>query len=107
MTFMPHGHSVWIEPRKLAYLLTTGKAGFFLRHGFDPARPWELENALRVHPLMNPYESEFITPHGRKYVIRCSMRSPDGRNPCALSVWMFDRFSIFGRLVTAYASPVI
>jgi len=104
LSFLPNAGTVRIDLPKLTYLLTTGKAGFFLRHGFDPARPEELEAAIRQRPIDNAFEDIFVTRHGFKFTVRCAMRSPDGRNPCALTVWIFDPGAINARLVTAYAS---
>ncbi len=106
MTFLPNANNVEIDPRKLTYLLTTGKAKFFILHGFDSGRPMELDAALRAHPLRNPIENSFQTVHGTKYTVRCSFPSPDGRNPCILSTWIIDAGKTHPRLVTAYASPL-
>jgi hypothetical protein len=100
---MPGASNVLIDPRKLQYLLTTSKAGFFLSHGFDATYPHELDAALRAHPASNEVEKFEYSLHGSKYVIRAALRSPDGRNPHARSVWIFDAGATFARFVTAYA----
>jgi filamentous hemagglutinin len=105
VSFLPNAHSVHIEPSKLTYLLTTGKAQFFILHGFDPNQPHELDAALRQHPTRNRVESASHTVHGDKYTVRCTLPSPDGRDPCALTVWMVDVGQIEARVVTGYASP--
>jgi hypothetical protein len=107
VSFLPNPYNVRIDLPKLIYLLTTdlGKAKFFALHGFDPSRPKELDAALRKHPVLHPFENMNLTPHGAKYTIRCSLPSPDGRNPCARSVWIFDLGHSEARFVTAYARP--
>jgi hypothetical protein len=98
--------NVIIEPPKLRYLFTDlGKAKFFVMHGFHPSRPHELEAALRQHPVQNEIGGVFVTIHGTKFNVRCSMPSPDGRNPCTFSCWQFDLGMITARFITAYASP--
>jgi hypothetical protein len=78
---MPGASNVLIEPQKLQYLLTTGKAGFFLLHGFDVTRPHELEAALRAHPVANEVEKFEYSSHGSKYVIRALSVRPTGAIP--------------------------
>jgi hypothetical protein len=105
VSFLPNATTVRIDPAKLAYLLTSGKAAFFLRHGFDPDRPRQLDAALRQHPVNNRFENMIIGVHGVKFTVRCSLPSPDGRNPCAFTVWIFDPGTTEARFVTGYASP--
>jgi hypothetical protein len=105
VSFVPNARSVRISPAKLTYLLTSGKAGFSIRHGFDAGRPVELEAALRQHPIINPFENRFVTVHGVKFTVRCALPSPDGRNPCMFTVWIFDSRTTEARFVTGYASP--
>jgi hypothetical protein len=99
--------SVEIDPQKLTYLLQRdpGKAKFFGSYGFDPARPLELDAALRLHPVLNPYDSWHKTVHGIKIVIKCTLPTPDHRNPCVKTVWIIDAGQTMPRFVTGYASP--
>jgi hypothetical protein len=30
------------------------------------------------------------SPHGVKYVVECSLETPDRRNPCLRSVWIIE-----------------
>jgi hypothetical protein len=60
VTVLPNAHNVRIDPAKFTYLVTSGKALFFIR-GFDPSRPMELEAAPRQHPVINPFEDKFVT----------------------------------------------
>ncbi|MBV9734399.1 MAG: hypothetical protein JO209_00715 [Acidisphaera sp.] len=41
------------------------------------------------------------TGFGIKYVVRCVLTTPDGRDPCVLSVWIDDAVGR-PRFVTAY-----
>lgn len=104
--WLPNLHQAQIHPDKLSYLLTTGKARFFTAHGFDPRHKEGLEEALRSHPARNPSSDPVVTIHGTKYVVSCSMPSPDGRDPCTLSVWIVDHGKTIPRFVTAYANPL-
>jgi hypothetical protein len=50
MSFIPGARNAQVDPRKLRYLVTSGKARFFTDHGFDPSREAEWIAALRQHP---------------------------------------------------------
>lgn len=104
---LPNAEDARVDPRKLAYLQASGKLKFFEMHGFDRSRPAELIAALKTHPLRNPVEQVIpAPPHGVKYTVRCSIPSPDGRDPCALTVWIIDAGQTVPRFVSGYASPV-
>lgn len=77
------------------------KARFFLHCGFSLATWQALAAALARHPALNPVENTTSTRYGAKYVVRCSLVTPDGRNPCVVTVWMKDGDAP-PRLVTAY-----
>ena len=83
-----------------------GKATFFVRFGFSLANPAELKKALLDHPLNNPVTKHTVTPYGERYVITCSLATPDGRNPCIITVWDAEPTNPNPRLVTAYANPL-
>jgi hypothetical protein len=104
VTVLPAGNNLRIDLRKLVFLLTSGKARCFTYHGFSLLRPSELDTALRVHPVTNQVEDIVLTVHGVKFTGRCSLPSPDGRNPCTLTVWIVDPGRTQARFVTAYAS---
>lgn len=107
MSVVPNAGNAIIAPAKLQYLLVknTGKAGFFRLFGFDPARPHELERALRWHVCNRHYDRDWMTVHGIKYEVKCSAPSPDGRDPCIVSGWIVDTGHVIPRLITAYANP--
>jgi hypothetical protein len=104
VSFVPDAQNASVDPRKLTYLVSGGKAGFSA-HGFNPGRPDEWIAALRQHPLLNRIENTCPSVHGVKYTVRCSLPPPNGRNPCAFTVWMFDAGRSVPRFVTGYASP--
>jgi hypothetical protein len=78
-----------------------GKAAFFGALGFSRQDWRALASALGEHPSRNPIERTSQTPFGSKHVVRCTFESPDGRNPCIVTVWMRDGTAP-ARLVTAY-----
>lgn len=79
------------------------KAQFFLAYGFSETDWQFLACALRCHPADNPVAAEEETEYGRKLIVRCQLRTPDGRNPCIRTVWMIKSGGQ-PRLVTAYPS---
>lgn len=102
---LPNRERRRVSGRKVAaYLLDLDhpdggpKARFFRAFGFDEAT---LEEALMRHPELHPVDATLLGRHGRKYVIRCSLPSPDGRDPCILSVWILRTDGV-PDLVTAY-----
>lgn len=66
------------------------KAAFFLARGFSTERRDEMADALAAHPDRNLVETTSPTPWGLKYVVRCSVETPNGRNPCIRTVWRED-----------------
>jgi filamentous hemagglutinin len=77
------------------------KAKFFKSFGFVAEHAESLITALFDHPIRNSVFEVKSSPFGEKYVIRCAIETPDGRNPCVVSIWVIepDRRP---RLVTAY-----
>ncbi len=108
MTQLPGAASAVVDEAKIrVYLLDPthprngGKAGFFLSFGFQPSRWTEMAKALLEHPLTNPVAATSASVHGAKHVVRCSIQTPDGRNPCVTTVWM-TQIGHNPRLITAY-----
>jgi len=109
---LPDAESAVVPPAKVRdYLLDAshpkngGKAAFFERFGFSRAAFLTLADALRFHPIRNPLLETAPFEFGMKYVVRCSLLSPDGRNPCAQSIWIVEADDP-PRLVSDYpASP--
>lgn len=108
-TVLPHAHAARVSHEKVRdYLLDPGhpdnggKAAFFQRFGFDRLTWTALWDALLEHPCVNPVAVIQPNPYGTRYVVRCSVASPDGRNPCITTVWIIDQGGSTPRLVTAF-----
>jgi hypothetical protein len=83
-----------------------GKAKFFGSFGFSQANWMDLKKALLDHPRTNSVTNFAPTQYGgQKYVVSCSLTTPDGRNPCVVSVWIIEPPDPNPRFVTAYGGP--
>jgi hypothetical protein len=81
------------------------KAIFFRSFGFSSANWSELKQALLDHPLQNPVTNQTSNPFGQKFEVSCSLMTPDGRNPCIISVWIIEPPDPNPRFITAYPNP--
>jgi hypothetical protein len=111
MSQLPRAANAVLDDRKITqYLLNTAhptgaaKAKFYMSFGFSPAHSGELKSALLDHPQNNPVTSQMSNPSGQKFEIRCSLVTPDGRNPCIISVWIIEPPDPNPRFITAYPS---
>lgn len=102
-------HNAYVADAKVRdYLLDPnhprngGKARFFQRFGFAQQHWTALQNALRIHPQVNPVTKVPPNPYGTRYTVRCSLLSSDGRNPCITTIWVMDSLSNTPELVTAH-----
>ena len=77
------------------------KARFFRSFGFVAEDADTLMTTLFDHPIRNSVAAVKQTPFGDKYVVRCEIETPDGRNPCITSTWVVEAGE-GPRLVTAY-----
>jgi hypothetical protein len=77
------------------------KAAFFESCGFVGSDRDLLLSALFDHPARNEVERVVPNPFGTKYVVRCTLQTPGGRDPCIRSVWIIEADGL-PRLVTAY-----
>ncbi len=107
MTTVPNAEAATVGARRLAdYLLDEAhpdggsKAVWFRRFGFDRAAPDVLADALRRHVRERTVEDPVETVNGVKWAVRCDLVTPDGRNPCIMSVWL-DRGDGVPDLLTA------
>lgn len=113
MSLLPNAAGARIPDHKITrYLLdpnhsvqAAAKAHFFAAHGFSRAHWRELRQALLDHPQVNSVSARITTPFGEKYEVSCSLVTPDGRNPCIVSVWIIEPSDPDPRLVTAYPNP--
>jgi hypothetical protein len=105
---LPDAGSAVVEDAKVRdYLLNAahpgnlGKTALFQAFGFQPAA-WEaMRDALRKHPVVNEVVGTTRNPHGTKHEVRCSLGTPDGRDPCLTTIWIVET-GCPPRLVTAY-----
>ncbi len=78
------------------------KAAFFLGLGFDEER-WEaLAAALRDHGADNEVTDARASDHGVLHCVDGTIKTPDGRNPQARTVWLIEEATTAPRLITAY-----
>ena len=112
MSQLPRVANAILEDRKITqYLLKTvhptgaAKAQFFMSFGFSPTNWAELKSALLQHPRKNPVTSQSSNPFGQKFEVSCSLVTPDGRNPCIISVWIIEPPDLNPRFITAYPNP--
>ncbi|MEL6060922.1 MULTISPECIES: DUF6883 domain-containing protein [unclassified Methylobacterium] len=98
-----------VPPAKLTdYLLRLdhpvggSKAAFFQALGFSDSHLDVITAALIAHPDHNPVAEIERDRWGTRCVVRCRIRTPDGRDPCILTVWIVPPNETDVRLVTAY-----
>jgi hypothetical protein len=111
MSQLPGAASAALTDHKITqYLLNpahpigAGKAKFFGSFGFSQANWTGFKKALLDHPRRNSVTKQITTRFGEKYEVSCSLTTPDGRNPCIVSVWIIKPPDPNPRFVTAYAS---
>ncbi len=105
---LPDSDRLLVEKSKLAsYLLNlshkdgASKAKFFLQRGFN-ADKWEaFAKALQTHGASQTVTGIETTRHGKKFTVECQIKTPDGKDPCILSVWI-QATGKAPRLVTAH-----
>ena len=112
MPFVPGMVNCILNKNKLiSYLLNEshpkGKSKFlfFKKFGFSPNDPEELEYALKSHPVDHEFVKTVWTDFGLRYEVECSIRSPDGRDPCVVSVWQENEDGL-PAFITAYPKKV-
>ncbi|TMJ58673.1 MAG: hypothetical protein E6G81_10510 [Alphaproteobacteria bacterium] len=104
-------HATLADAKITQYLLNTAhpigaaKAVFFASFGFSLANWAELKKALLDHPLRNPVTDRRSGPFGELFEVSCALATPDGRNPCIISVWLIEPPSANPRFITAYPNP--
>ena len=108
MTQLPGAATALVEETKvLDYLLNSGhpqnggKSAYFQAFGFCGDQWTVMRNALIDHATVNHIAGSSQSPHGTKHTVRCSIQTPDRRNPCITTVWIVDG-SRPPRLVTCY-----
>ncbi|MDA8257082.1 MAG: hypothetical protein M0Z99_15885 [Betaproteobacteria bacterium] len=106
---LPNSHCATVAREKIVdYLLNArhirgkSKATFFGMFGFSVASWTALQEALITQGRSNPLVEAMHTEYGPRYTVKCNCPSPDGRNPCILTVWQIDAGSACPRLLTAF-----
>jgi hypothetical protein len=109
--YLPNSSASIVKENKVKdYLLSTthlegkSKAKFFFEFGYSEDKPEELVDSLRTHASTQPIIETEENDHGTKYVLQCSISTPDGRSPCIITVWIIKREDVEPMLVTAYPS---
>lgn len=77
------------------------KAKFFLGRGFALSQPNLLASALIEHGRTQTITATIKSAYGTKYEVQCQLVTPDGKNPCILSVWIQEGKKA-PRLITAH-----
>ena len=80
------------------------KSRFFKSFGFTEIEWRVFYDALIVHPNHHPMRKIIPTEYGIKFEVVCSIDTPDGRNPCIITVWQVRGGVGDPVLVTAYPS---
>lgn len=81
------------------------KARFFLNRGFTVEHWKILAKAIREHGATQPVTAKEPTRPGEKFGVQCQIVSPDGKNPCILSVWIKEGTKPL-RFVTAHPNSL-
>ena len=113
MRCLPRATSAILADGKITrYLLdpthspqAAAKESFFRAFGFSLLNWIDLRQALLDHPRNNPVTARSASSYGRKYVVSCYLMTPDGRNPCIVSVWIVEAPEPEPKFVTAYPGP--
>jgi hypothetical protein len=108
---LPNAAQAIVDPAKISnYLMQTSprrvndKSGFFGRFGFRRQAPGPLVDAILRHAQDHDVTSTRITPYGTIFEVEGPLRTPDGRNPQVLVVWIIRSGETLPRLVTAVPS---
>ncbi len=80
------------------------KQAFFIRFGFSADQVEVMTASLTAHPDLHPIETTSDDRWGTTLTIRCSVPTPDGRDPCIRTVWMVRKGETDARFVTAYSA---
>ena len=109
MNRLPGAAAAIVPPRKVTdYLLNLDhargrhKALFFLRRGFDLSVWQHLAKALCRHPQLNDVVTAAETEFGQRWRVERSIETPDGSNPCIVTVWQTAPGTPAPMLITAF-----
>ncbi len=107
--FVPYADGLRVEMSKITgYLLNLehciggAKAQYFIARGFS-VEDWEVfAGALRNHAKHNRVVSIRESEYGSKYVVDCTIATPNGDDWCLRAVWIDHGDDLGPRLVTAH-----
>jgi len=92
---LPRADALQVEQSKVQHYLLNldhvdghAKAAFLLKFGFRQSDWKTLARALQEHGRTRPVVMQNASPYGQKFEVRCTLSSPDGRNPCITSIWI-------------------
>jgi hypothetical protein len=77
------------------------KARFFSRFGYSTANIEVCAQALTDHAEDNEVANTILSQFGMTYIVERHFRTPDGRGPCIVTIWIGE-FNGIARFVTAY-----
>jgi hypothetical protein len=80
------------------------KAAFFKRFGFDLENIETFSDALIQHSFDREIDKTKISDFGEKFELKCTIETPDNRNPCIVTVWIVENGEETPKLITAYPS---
>ena len=99
----------WVPDAKVKeYLLNpehrrgASKSRFFHGYGFSRERWERLSTALTEHGRIRHLVKVVPTEFGPRYIVECSVETPDGRAPCIRTVWQAESAGATPHLITAY-----
>ena len=106
---IPNPDRAVIDPTKLREFLLSpthpagrAKSRFFASLGYDAARWRRLDWDLRHQHLLQMALELEANPYGRKFLVRATLRGPNGRPAMVTSIWIVRTSEDFPRFVTAY-----
>ncbi|MCX7839253.1 MAG: hypothetical protein N2559_07325 [Anaerolineae bacterium] len=106
---LPNKTDAYIPARKIVdYLLSEthavgkSKAKFFRSLGFDETTVGELEQGLLEIAQVGQVKERVDSPHGVKYVVDGSLKTPHGTVVQVRTIWIVESVRPAPRFVTAY-----
>ena len=106
---LPGSEEAYVPEQKLTgYLLSEthaigkAKARFFLAHGYQTDDPEQLADDLLEIARSSSFEKEVASPHGTKYLLKGTLKTPRGTTVAVRTVWIIEPGDQRPRFVTAY-----
>jgi len=78
------------------------KVNYFLRFGFNFKNIKQFKTSLLEHALIRDVSDIRKHAYGINYELKCNISTPDGRNPCIITVWTIAHGADIPSFVTAY-----